>query len=228
MSAAPDPQRASRPEGEAARARLLQSGLRLFAQQGFAKTSTRELAEAAAVNVASISYYFGDKAGLYRAVFLEPLGKSDDELCRCDAPGLSLEQALARLFAGFLEPLKRGDAARLCMKLHYREMLEPTGMWERELSDSLEPMHHALLAVLCRHLGVEQPDDDLKRLALCIAGLGMHLHVGHDLIDKFAPRLHHGHGALDRWSERLVMYSLAMIAAEGQRRGLQAVEAVPA
>ena len=66
--------RAARHDGEASRARLLRSGLQLFAQQGYAKTSTRELAEHAGVNVASISYYFGDKAGLYRAVFFEPHG----------------------------------------------------------------------------------------------------------------------------------------------------------
>ena len=47
----------------------------LFAQQGFAKTSTREIAEAAGTNIAAISYYFGDKAGLYRAVFFEPQGR---------------------------------------------------------------------------------------------------------------------------------------------------------
>lgn len=64
----------ARTDSVVARERLLHSGLRLFAQQGFTKTSTRELAEAAGVNVASISYYFGDKAGLYRAVFMEPLG----------------------------------------------------------------------------------------------------------------------------------------------------------
>ena len=74
--------RAARHDGEASRARLLRSGLQLFAQQGYAKTSTRELAEHAGVNVASISYYFGDKAGLYRAVFFEPLGSPQDDIAR--------------------------------------------------------------------------------------------------------------------------------------------------
>ena len=80
--------------GEDARSRLLRSGLRLFAQQGYSKTSTRELAEDAGVNVASISYYFGDKAGLYRAVFFEPLGAPQGG-GRGDWLGLSLPQALA-------------------------------------------------------------------------------------------------------------------------------------
>ena len=204
--------------GEDARTRLLRSGLRLFAQQGFAKTSTRELAEDAGVNVASISYYFGDKAGLYRAVFFEPLGAPAEGGARFDRPGLSLTQALAELFAELLEPLRQGDTARLCMKLHFREMLEPTGLWEQQIAQGFKPMHDALLAVLCRHFGTPQADAELQRLAVCICGLGVHLHVGHDVIDQLAPRLNEEAGALDRWSERLVMYAQAMIDAEDRRR----------
>lgn len=210
--------RTPRHDGGASRARLLHSGLRLFAAQGFAKTSTRELAEDAAVNIASISYYFGDKAGLYRAVFLEPLGSPTDDIARYSNPALSLPEALAGLYAGFLEPLKQGDVARLCMKLHFREMLEPTGLWEEEIAHGIKPMHDALLALLCRHFGLKQADDDLQRLAVCIAGLGVHMHVGHDVIDSVAPQLHDAPGALDLWSERLVMYALAMIDAEARRR----------
>jgi TetR/AcrR family transcriptional regulator, regulator of cefoperazone and chloramphenicol sensitivity len=215
---ATDSPRTPRHDGEASRARLLRSGLQLFAQQGFAKTSTRELAEHAGVNVASISYYFGDKAGLYRAVFFEPMGSPQDDIARYNGPGLSLAQALAGLYAGFLEPLKQGDTARLCMKLHCREMLEPTGLWEEEIAHGIKPMHEALLIVLCRHFGLTEADDDLQRLALCIAGLGVHLHVGHDVIEQLAPQLNDGADALDHWSERLVMYALAMIDAERRRR----------
>jgi AcrR family transcriptional regulator len=203
--------------GEDARSRLLRSGLRLFAQQGYSKTSTRELAEDAGVNVASISYYFGDKAGLYRAVFFEPLGAPQGG-GRGDWLVLSLPQALAALFAELLEPLRQGDTARLCMKLHFREMLEPTGLWEQQVAQGFKPMHDALLAVLCRHFGVEQADEELQRLAVCICGLGVHLHVGHDVIDQLAPRLNEGSDALDRWSQRLVMYAQAMIDAERRRR----------
>jgi AcrR family transcriptional regulator len=215
---AQDAARVPRHAGEASRARLLQCGLRLFAQQGYTKTSTRELAEAAGVNVASISYYFGDKAGLYRAVFFEPMGSPHDDIARYAGAELSLPQALEGFYTGFLEPLKQGDTARLCMKLHFREMLEPTGLWQEEIAHGIQPMHEALLAVLCRHFGVAQADDELQRLAVCIAGLGVHMHVGHDVIQQLAPQLNDGGDALDRWSERLVMYASAMIDAERRRR----------
>ncbi len=217
-AAARPPARASRPDGEAARARLLQSGLQLFAQQGFARTSTRELALHAGVNVASISYYFGDKAGLYRAAFFEPTGAARDDIARLTLPGQSLTQALQVLYASFLEPLMQGDTARLSMKLYWREMLEPTGLCDELVTHGIKPMHDALLGVLCRHFDVAEADDEITRLALCIAGLGLHLHVGHDLIESLAPRLNATAEARARWSEPLVRFALAMIDAEQQRR----------
>ncbi len=215
---ATDPVRAARADGEASRERLLQAGLRLFALQGFSKTSTRELAEAAAVNIASISYYFGDKAGLYRAVFLEPMGTPPDDLQRLNDPGLSLPELLQTFYAGFLEPLKQGDVARQCMKLHFREMLEPTGLWDEAVAHGIRPLHDALLLHLVRHFGLKKPDADLQRLTVCLAGLGVHMHVGRDVIDQVAPGLTHSTGDFDLWAQRLVMFGLAMVDAEKQRR----------
>lgn len=47
---------------------LLEAGAQLFAIKGFAAVSIRELAQAAGVNSAMISYYFGSKEGLYEAI----------------------------------------------------------------------------------------------------------------------------------------------------------------
>ncbi|MBK9574006.1 MAG: TetR family transcriptional regulator [Rhodoferax sp.] len=52
-----------RSDGVEARNRLLDAALEPFAEKGYSKTSTREIASAAQVNIASISYYFRDKAG---------------------------------------------------------------------------------------------------------------------------------------------------------------------
>jgi AcrR family transcriptional regulator len=210
--------RAPRSDGEQSRERLLHAALALFAQQGFANTSTREIAEAAGTNLAAIKYYFGDKAGLYRAVFFELQSAPEEEIERFGGAELSLRDALRGLYIGLIEPLKQGELTTLCMKLHMREMLEPTGLWAEEIDKGIRPMHEALVEVLCRHVGVERPDDEIQRLAVCVAALGVHLHVGRDVTDALAPTLNATPDALDRWLERLVMYAEAMVAAEVQRR----------
>ena len=83
------------------------------------------------------------------------------------------------------------------MKLHMREMIEPTGLWEEEIAAGIRPMHDALVQALCRHFDVTQADEDLHRLAVCITGLGVHLHVGRDVIDAVAPTLSGRVDALD-------------------------------
>ena len=73
LEAPPIALRKTRAGAAEARQQLMTAALRLFSEKGFAKTSTRAIAQAAGVNIASISYYFGDKAGLYRAMFTEPM-----------------------------------------------------------------------------------------------------------------------------------------------------------
>jgi AcrR family transcriptional regulator len=220
MSAAPplERQRAARSDGEQSRIRLLHAGLRLFAQQGFAKTSTREIAEAANTNVAAISYYFGDKAGLYRAVFLEPIDAPAQDLSGLLAATCSLRDGLRCMLAGFIEPLKHDETARLCIKLHCREMLEPTGLWEEEIDNGIKPMHGALVRLLCREFGLKHADDEVQRLAISIAGLGVHLFVSRDVIEALAPQLSATPQAVDLWAERLLGYAEALIESEARRR----------
>jgi TetR/AcrR family transcriptional regulator, regulator of cefoperazone and chloramphenicol sensitivity len=210
--------RPTRQDGEQSRERLLLAALALFAQHGFAKVSIRDIAESAQTNVAAISYYFGDKAGLYRAAFLEPMGEVEQDIALFAGDHLTLDQALRGFFAAFVEPLRLGEVSRQCMKLRLREMLEPTGLWEQEINQGIKPMHDALVAVLCRHFGVARADDELQRLAIAIAGLGVHLHVGRDITDALVPKLNTTSRAWDVWTDRLVLYALAMVAAELQRR----------
>ena len=55
--------------GASSRERILQKAERVFGAYGFDGASMRQVAEAADVPVALVSYHFGSKEGLYRAVF---------------------------------------------------------------------------------------------------------------------------------------------------------------
>lgn len=214
----PDDGRKTRSDGAQSRERLLLSAMRLFAGQGFAKTSTREIALAAGTNVAAISYYFGDKAGLYRAAFSKPSPHSESDIAAFTDPAFSLRESLVAFYSGLLAPLKQGDRARLCMRLWFREMLEPTGLWNEEIDNGIKPAHAGLVAVLSRHLGVPQADDDMSRLAFCIVGLAIQMIVTRDVIDKISPHLLDTGQAVDTWLARLVDYAEAMIDAEKAHR----------
>lgn len=54
-----------------ARSRLIEVSRKLFAEHGLDGTSTRDIAKATGLNISLISYYFGGKEGLYKAVLAE-------------------------------------------------------------------------------------------------------------------------------------------------------------
>ncbi len=200
--------------GEPARERLLLAGLKLFAEQGYAKTSIRQIALAAGANVAAVSYYFGNKEGLYRAVFWGGAAPAPDERSRVASTTTSLES----LFEHILAPLRSGAQARLWIKLHRREMIEPTGLWREKVDRGMQPMHTALVAMLCERLGVVRPDDEVLALATLIIGPAVHLLVNCEVVDALAPQLLAGPDAIDVWRHRLVRSAETLIAAERKRR----------
>ena len=201
-----------------ARSRLVISALRLFAEKGFEGATTREICELAGANISAIRYYFGDKAGLYRAAFTEPM---------CDAPchsnidtfaSLPLSEALRLFFKEFLDPLKRGEELRLVMKLHFREMIEPTGAWQQEIDAEIKPQHEALVSLLKQHLGLKRVDVDVHRLAFAIIGMAVHYYVGHEVVSAISPQLLNTPKAIDTLGDRLAGYAVAMIEGELKRR----------
>ena len=214
--------RKPRSDGIEARTRLLHTALKLFSEKGFARTSTREIALAAGVNIAAIHYYFGDKTGLYSACFTEPLGGSPrDAVALFSDPELSLREALVRFFAAYLDPLKQGELVRQCMRLHMREMLEPTSQWAVELEQDMKRPHLAMVALLSRHLGLARADDGVHRLAFSISGLAIQLFACGEMVEAIRPSLVKTPQSIDRWNPPLVEYALAMVSAEAALRSVR-------
>ncbi|MDA8444117.1 CerR family C-terminal domain-containing protein [Paracidovorax valerianellae] len=197
-----------------ARLRLLHAALRLFAERGYAKTSIRAIAQAAQANVAAVSYYYGDKAALYSALFSEPFGDMPTLVADFTRDGLDLREAFQRYFSGVLSPLQHGEMARQYMRLHIREMLDPTEQWEKELDQDVRQPHDAMVRLLCRHLGAAGPDDGLHRLALAITGLAFQIWSQQEVVAVMEPQLLDTAEAVDAWTARLTEYALAMVEAE--------------
>jgi TetR/AcrR family transcriptional regulator, regulator of cefoperazone and chloramphenicol sensitivity len=206
-----------------ARSRLVMSALRLFAEKGYKAASTREICDAAGANISAIRYYFGDKAGLYRAAFTEPMGDSPCGSNIAAYAGLPLSDALSRFFSEFLEPLKKGEELGLVMKLHFREMIEPTGAWRQEIDAEIKPQHEALVSLLKEHLGLPRIDEDVHRLAFSMIGMAVYFYVGQEVVSAISPQILSTPNAVDALSERLAGYALAMIAGEAARRAQDVV-----
>jgi AcrR family transcriptional regulator len=202
-----------------ARANLVRAALRLFAEKGYEGASTREICDAAGANLSAIRYYFGDKAGLYRTVFAEPLG----DLAGGRRPGeyatLPLPQALQRFYREFLEPLRHGEAVQQVMRLHLRELVEPTGVLNEPADADLRLMYAGLLRLLSRHFALRRADADLQRMAMALIGMATQCYLMQGGAQPVAPQLAGSARAIDLLVERVSGYAMAIVASEERRRG---------
>ena len=206
--------RKPRSDGEQSRERLLLAAMRLFGEQGFSKTSTREIAQAANANVAAISYYFGDKAGLYQACFTAICTPAADNIAMFDQPHFTLRESLQGYYRQMIAPLMAGGDADVMLRLFYREMLEPTGIWQREIVNNIKPEHMALVGVLCRHLGMKKPNDSVHRLAYAIAAMCVQMLIGRDIVAEITPHMLATPEAVAEWASHLTVFAEALVQAE--------------
>ena len=217
--------------GPSARERLVRHATEIFAAKGFAAASTREICEAAGVNVASIHYYFGDKAGLYRETLLRPIAEVIHACGRFDDPALSFEESMRLLLGSILglAPNAKDEAFEVqVMRLHLREMLEPSGAFREVIEQTIAPAHRALCGLLARHCGLDAPDDDIHRLAFALVAMANDYCLSREMMKLLAPGVLSGPRAGEQVLDRLLGYARALLDHEIARRRAVPANANPA
>lgn len=201
-----------------ARERLLTAAIEQFAAKGFEGATTRDICQQADVNISAIRYYFGDKTGLYRAVFREPCQKHPHFENPQKYSHLPIETALDTFFFDFLLPFKQQDQLDLMMKLRLREMIKPTGVWQHEIQEVIKPQHQVMAQLFQNYLGLQEIDLDIERLTFAIIGMAVHLFLGYQVVCEIAPQMLNSESAVDIQAKRLSMFALAMLESEASRR----------
>ena len=133
-------------QAEATRGALVAAGIAVFAEHGFEAASVRDITARADVNQGAITYHFGGKEGLYRAVLEAVRDRvSEQPLLGPDGVGdHAPAELLRRYFRQMLAPLAQGPADRRHLRVFAWEQLRPTAAGQR-LSDEV-PFPPAVLA----------------------------------------------------------------------------------
>lgn len=217
-AAAANPAANPAPVEEGRRERLLREAGRIFAAKGFDKASTREICQAAGANIGLISYYFGDKLGLYREVLVQPVA---DVMARMPAPDAEapLIDWLTSFYGAFLRPLQQDDDALAdLMRLCGREMIEPSTVYEEVCAEHIAPQHYALVEMLAKRCGASEIDADLHHLGFALVALAYDYWMSADYMEALVPGLVRGPGAYERVLSRLVGFGQALIEHEARSR----------
>ncbi len=204
---------------EDTRWRLLQAATEVFAEVGYHAATTREICRRAEVNLASIHYYYGDKAELYREVFRLPFLDECNVFATLDITEMSLEQALHAFYQWFFPPASEEDPMlQLFMRLHAREEAEPSGVLGDAMAQAFRPNHEKMQSLLCREFNLKKPDAEVDRLTFAVLGLATVYFHSRTALTFFAPHLIDGQKSREAMVVRLVEYAVAIIEGERTRR----------
>lgn len=196
--------------------RLIDAAERLFAEQGFARTSLRDITTAAGANLASVNYHFGGKDGLLEAIFDRRLAPVNSERLRV----LAAFQAAARphqpeleqiLWAFLAPPFQKmeewGERGRHFMRIIGRMHSDPR-RWADFFKRQFDPVAETFQAAFAGALPELDPDEVVRRMHYLVGAMA-HTFCWGEEICPLAPS--------EAFRTHRVLSSLVSYAAAGMR-----------
>ncbi len=160
---------------------LLQAAATLFSEKGYEAVSTRELAEAAGVNLGAIQYHFGSKERLFVEtvqLLMRSSGCARAHFALASPPKSKDDaaSALCTFISSFLEYLLCSEGPQAC-RLMIREIITDRNqdnemyrtLVSSVVSEFSKPLEEMLIATL-RTLTTERNQEKLQLLAQSVLG----------------------------------------------------------
>ena len=172
------PKTAAKNDLDATRDRLVEAASLVFADCGFKQATVREICAKAHVNIAAVSYHFGDKLGLYTEVLKQCSGIEEQiQIRKAMAECASPEQALRVFVRGMLDKIWRDDGPSLRIKIMVQEMANPTPALSSVVDLMIRPQYEELCELIAGVIGGRRTDTTTR---LCVHSLlGQVTHYAH-------------------------------------------------
>jgi len=155
-----------------ARQRILGAALEIFSDEGFAGTTTREIASRARVNLGLIKYYFGTKDALWRTVVDGVFAELASEIGDVAAQGTSGKDGIAKLVRASVRFAARNPAF---IRLMNDECKRKSARMRWLVEHHGRPLYQATTGVLARlrrdGLVPDVPDVHLYYMFIGAAGM---------------------------------------------------------
>lgn len=168
------------------RMKLIEAATPLFAQKGFAGVAIRELAEAAGVNSALISYHFGGKEGLYEAVLEGQFAPVVDALKAAAGLEFSPTERIA-YYAKAVNAVHKKSP--YLIRIMHSEMVNPTICFETVVKKYIGNIFCLLTAAFDEGVAAGQfnPDFNSGHAAISLAGIMNFYFLAKPVFQSFIP-----------------------------------------
>jgi AcrR family transcriptional regulator len=208
----------SRQDGLETRRQLLEAAGEIFAEQGYAKATSKEICERAGANVAAVNYHFGSKDGLYAAVLEEAHSRlvSIETVAAAAQsriePRLKLEMFLSRIVG----EVCKADSAGWELRVLSREVLSRSPMMAGLLQNQIAPKAKFVRSIIAEIMHLPADDPAVSRALINLMGPILMLLITERSVQKqVAPKLELEPQAL---AEHMITYALAGMEAVAKAR----------
>jgi AcrR family transcriptional regulator len=170
------------------RQRLLEAAGEVFAQRGFKAATIQEISQRANANIASVNYHFRDKESLYHEVFRYAMAQAQSRYSSYPVnvkegrPASRFRQELRR----YLKINFSADREPWQAMLFFREMLEPTDIFETLVEETLRP-YQEYVESLVRDVGPQLDEHFVRFSAFATIGISGYFHSVEQYIKKIYP-----------------------------------------
>ena len=193
--------------------RLLESAGPIFASKGFSKAMVREICDSAGVNLAAVSYHFGDKLHLYIATVEHARHwiheRTPDRPLDEDLPA---ETRLALLIQTMLTRFLGDDSGTWHLQLLNREILNPTAACEKLIEQHFRKRFEELMRLIDELGGPGLPQYDLERMAFTVMGQCFHYVIAQKFVGLMTRSSGtHQHYTVEELTEQITRFCLAGI-----------------
>jgi AcrR family transcriptional regulator len=197
---------------EESRTRLLETAGEIFAQKGFHAATVREICRQAGVNIASVSYYFGDKEGLYvEAVKQAARNCAGDLRVSALGPDTPAAARLHHFVRTFLERVVVNREPSWHALLLLREMASPTRACVEFVKDFVRPNFEAMQAILADLLPADVPAVKRHLIGFSIIGQCLHYRMARGVITLLVGPEEFGTYDVDRLADHITGFTLAAL-----------------
>ena len=204
--------RAPRTDGDATRQHILGTAGKVFAERGYANTTSKDICVRAGTNMASVNYHFGSRDGLYEAVLIEAhqhLLNLDRMAAIAGAEGDPRDK-LRTIVGGIIRHVA-GPAAPWGLRVLTRELLAPTPFAQALIGKAIAPKARLMLGIVSEILGLPPSHPAVQRGLAFIMTQCMGLLLAPKDLDSSLPfSFHKDPAAL---ADDLLRYALAGLAA---------------
>ena len=196
--------------------RILLAAGPIFAEKGFEATTVREICEKAAVNVASVNYYFGDKNLLYLETVKEARRRRAEQFpFDLDASFENPASQLRHFIWTLLNRLVAMQTAPWEVQLLMREVMKPTEACRTLVEEYFRPFFDVLLQIIAQLADDDLPEHRIRQIGYSIVGQILFYRYSAEMVqltidaDEFKKNYD-----IEKLADHIAEFSLAGIALE--------------